>query len=156
MAPRICQRALVSPSPATSRSPAVRIRLLSLENVEDEVGQYHQDGRRSSNACSFVAISRVLTSSCQSNMSLSYRIDIMQANVRSSSCPICNPWIPPSRSNVSSRSMRPPVVLVNVFTLDKADEQAFLEAWQVDAASWHEAAAGVHLDPTSPRDRRRP
>ena len=27
-----------------------------------------------------------------------------------------------------------PVVLVNVFTLDKADEQAFLEAWQVDAA----------------------
>ena len=26
-----------------------------------------------------------------------------------------------------------PVVLVNVFTLDKADEQAFLEAWQVDA-----------------------
>ena len=27
-----------------------------------------------------------------------------------------------------------PVVLVNVFTLDKADEQAFLETWQVDAA----------------------
>ena len=27
-----------------------------------------------------------------------------------------------------------PVVLVNVFTLDKADEQTFLEAWQVDAA----------------------
>src|SRR6201998_1594037 len=27
-----------------------------------------------------------------------------------------------------------PVVLVNVFTLDKADEQSFLEAWQVDAA----------------------
>lgn len=26
-----------------------------------------------------------------------------------------------------------PVVLVNVFTFDKADEQAFLEAWQVDA-----------------------
>jgi heme-degrading monooxygenase HmoA len=26
-----------------------------------------------------------------------------------------------------------PVVLVNVFTLDKADEQAFLEAWQDDA-----------------------
>jgi heme-degrading monooxygenase HmoA len=26
-----------------------------------------------------------------------------------------------------------PVVLVNVFTLDKADEQAFLEAWQPDA-----------------------
>jgi heme-degrading monooxygenase HmoA len=27
-----------------------------------------------------------------------------------------------------------PVVLVNVFTLDKADEQTFLEAWQNDAA----------------------
>ncbi|MBV8128739.1 MAG: antibiotic biosynthesis monooxygenase [Planctomycetaceae bacterium] len=27
-----------------------------------------------------------------------------------------------------------PVVLVNVFTLDKADEQAFLQAWQNDAA----------------------
>ena len=27
-----------------------------------------------------------------------------------------------------------PVVLVNVFTLDKADEQTFLRAWQEDAA----------------------
>jgi heme-degrading monooxygenase HmoA len=27
-----------------------------------------------------------------------------------------------------------PVVLVNVFTLDKADEQTFLQAWQDDAA----------------------
>ncbi|RKE39935.1 heme-degrading monooxygenase HmoA [Paraburkholderia sp. BL23I1N1] len=27
-----------------------------------------------------------------------------------------------------------PVVLVNVFTLDKADEQVFLQAWQDDAA----------------------
>jgi heme-degrading monooxygenase HmoA len=27
-----------------------------------------------------------------------------------------------------------PVVLVNVFTLDKADEQSFLEVWQKDAA----------------------
>jgi heme-degrading monooxygenase HmoA len=27
-----------------------------------------------------------------------------------------------------------PVVLVNVFTLDKADEQTFLKAWQEDAA----------------------
>jgi heme-degrading monooxygenase HmoA len=27
-----------------------------------------------------------------------------------------------------------PVVLVNVFTLDKADEQVFLKAWQADAA----------------------
>ena len=27
-----------------------------------------------------------------------------------------------------------PVVLVNVFTLDKADEQTFLQAWQTDAA----------------------
>jgi heme-degrading monooxygenase HmoA len=27
-----------------------------------------------------------------------------------------------------------PVVLMNIFTLDKADEQTFLDAWQVDAA----------------------
>jgi Antibiotic biosynthesis monooxygenase len=27
-----------------------------------------------------------------------------------------------------------PVVLVNVFTLDKVDEQTFLQAWQIDAA----------------------
>lgn len=27
-----------------------------------------------------------------------------------------------------------PVVLVNIFTLDKADEQTFLAAWQADAA----------------------
>jgi heme-degrading monooxygenase HmoA len=27
-----------------------------------------------------------------------------------------------------------PVVLVNIFTLDKADEQTFLQAWQDDAA----------------------
>lgn len=27
-----------------------------------------------------------------------------------------------------------PVVLVNVFTLDRVDEQTFLQAWQVDAA----------------------
>ncbi len=27
-----------------------------------------------------------------------------------------------------------PVVLVNVFTLDQADEQVFLQAWQADAA----------------------
>jgi heme-degrading monooxygenase HmoA len=27
-----------------------------------------------------------------------------------------------------------PIVLVNVFTLDKADEQTFLQAWQEDAA----------------------
>jgi heme-degrading monooxygenase HmoA len=26
------------------------------------------------------------------------------------------------------------IVLINIFTLDKADEQAFLEAWQADAA----------------------
>jgi hypothetical protein len=28
-----------------------------------------------------------------------------------------------------------PVMLVNVFTLDKADEQTFLKTWQDDAAS---------------------
>jgi hypothetical protein len=45
----------------------------------------------------------------------------------------CARWTPPFRLNVSSGSMPAPVVLVNVFTLDKADEQTFLKAWQDDA-----------------------
>ena len=42
------------------------------------------------------------------------------------------------------------VVLVNLFTLDKADENTFLKA------RGHEAAAGFHLDPASSRNRREP
>lgn len=41
--------------------------------------------------------------------------------------------IPPSRSNASSASKPPPLVLVNVFTLENADEPTFLQAWEKDA-----------------------
>lgn len=41
--------------------------------------------------------------------------------------------IPPSRSNISLASKPPPLVLVNVFTLDRADERTLLQAWQNDA-----------------------
>jgi len=41
-----------------------------------------------------------------------------------------NPAFPIERQLAVDAS---PVVLVNVFTLDKADEQAFLEAWRDDA-----------------------
>jgi heme-degrading monooxygenase HmoA len=36
-----------------------------------------------------------------------------------------------------------PVVLVNVFTLDKADEEAFLKAWQDDAAFMKQQAGFI-------------
>ena len=40
-----------------------------------------------------------------------------------------------------------PVVLVNVFTLDKADEQNFLDVWQDDAAFMKRqpGCSGEHL-----------
>src|SRR5216684_5089138 len=49
-------------------------------------------------------------------------------------CRCCALSTPPSRSNARSQSRPGPVVLVNVFTLDKADEQTFLKTWQDDAA----------------------
>ena len=48
-----------------------------------------------------------------------------------------------------------PVVLVNVFTLDKADEQT-LPQDLAGRRGLHEAPAGLHLHPASPRDRRKP
>ena len=48
-----------------------------------------------------------------------------------------------------------PVVLVNVFTLDKADEQTLLQD-PGGPHSLHDAPGGLHLHPTSPRDRRLP
>jgi len=43
-----------------------------------------------------------------------------------------------------------PVVLVNLFTLDKADEQTFLETWQDDAA-FMKRQPGFNLHSASPR-----
>ena len=48
-----------------------------------------------------------------------------------------------------------PVILVNPFTLDKADEQAFLKIWAARCC-FYEAATGLHLNPASSRDRRKP
>lgn len=48
-----------------------------------------------------------------------------------------------------------PVVLVNVFTMDEADEETFLQGLARRCVR-HDAAAGPHLDPASPRDRREP
>src|SRR5271165_511089 len=66
-------------------------------------------------------------------MSLSYRIDIMtpcgMEPVMSLLRPL-DPAFPIERQLAVDAS---PVVLVNIFTLDKADEQAFLETWQDDA-----------------------
>src|SRR4029077_5845253 len=48
-----------------------------------------------------------------------------------------------------------PVVLVNVVTLDKADEQTFLKTWQDDAA-FMKRPAWLHLHPASPSSWRKP
>ena len=48
---------------------------------------------------------------------------------------------------------RSPVSLVNLFTLDKADEPALLKAWEA-AALFMKRPAGLHLDPASSCDRR--
>ena len=44
-----------------------------------------------------------------------------------------------------------PVVLVNAFTLDSADEQNLLKAWQDDAVLMKRSR--LHIHPASPRDR---
>ena len=40
----------------------------------------------------------------------------------------------PASDRTPDRDRRPPVILVNPFTLDKANEQTFLKVWQDDAA----------------------
>jgi len=47
------------------------------------------------------------------------------------------------------------VVLVNVFTLNKADEQTFLQAWQDDGA-FMKRQSGFISTPAPPRNRRKP
>ena len=49
-----------------------------------------------------------------------------------------------------------PVVLVNVFTLDKADEQTFLQAWQSDAAFMKQSRASSRRSFTARSARARP
>ena len=46
-----------------------------------------------------------------------------------------------------------PVVMINYFTLDVADEEAFLKAWQTDHEFMREPAR-FHLNPTPSRGRR--
>src|SRR5262252_11065449 len=48
-----------------------------------------------------------------------------------------------------------PVVLMNVFALDKADEEAFLQAWRDDAAVLKQQPGFISTQ-ASPRNRRKP
>ncbi len=59
-----------------------------------------------------------------------FQPDIMEESLMPSLRPL-DPAFPIDRQLAVDAS---PVVLVNVFTLDKADEQTFLKAWQDDAA----------------------
>ena len=47
-----------------------------------------------------------------------------------------------------------PVVLVNVFTLDRADEQAFIKVWE-DDARFMKRQVRIHFNSASPRHRRK-
>jgi heme-degrading monooxygenase HmoA len=67
-------------------------------------------------------------------MSLSYPIDTMQPNRTEPVMPLMRPLDPAFPIERQLAVDATSVVLVNVFTLDKADEQTFLQAWQNDAA----------------------
>src|SRR5215475_6532885 len=131
MAPRICHRALVSPSLATRRSPAAKSRLLSLNRssmrfVRASPASVLLDFR----ICHHDVI---LTSSCQYTKPYRTRLTTynhIEEPVMSLLRPL-DPGFPIERQIAIEAA---PVVLVNVCTLDKADEQTFLQAWQNDAA----------------------
>ena len=62
-----------------------------------------------------------------------YHIDVMQPNAMERIMPVLRPLDPAFPIDRQIAIEASPVVLVNVFTLDKADEQTFLDAWQDDA-----------------------
>src|SRR5437016_4876404 len=64
-------------------------------------------------------------------MSPSYQIDIIRPTETIMPLRPLDPAFPIERQLAIDTA---PVVLVNVFTLDKADEQAFLQTWQDDSA----------------------
>lgn len=66
-------------------------------------------------------------------MSLLYQFDIMEPIGMETVMPLMRPLDPdfPIDRQIAIDAVS--IVLVNVFTLDKADEQTFLRAWQVDA-----------------------
>jgi heme-degrading monooxygenase HmoA len=57
----------------------------------------------------------------------------MQPNAKERIMPLLRPLDPAFPIDRQIAIEASPVVLVNVFTLDKVDEQTFLEAWQDDA-----------------------
>jgi heme-degrading monooxygenase HmoA len=66
-------------------------------------------------------------------MSSSYQFDIMQPIGTETAMPLMRPLDPAFPIDRQLPIDTTSIVLVNVFTLDKADEQTFLQAWQVDA-----------------------
>src|ERR1700704_5176465 len=66
-------------------------------------------------------------------MSASYQFDIIQPTGTETAMPLMRPLDPAFPIDRQIPIDAASIVLVNVFTLDKADEQTFLQAWQVDA-----------------------
>jgi heme-degrading monooxygenase HmoA len=66
-------------------------------------------------------------------MSASYQFDIIQPTGTETGMPLMRPLDPAFPIDRQIPIDAASIVLVNVFTLDKADEQTFLQAWQVDA-----------------------
>ncbi len=64
-----------------------------------------------------------------------YQIDIKQPNqMEKSTMSLMRPMDPAFPIDRQIAIDASAIVLINLFTLDKADEQAFLDAWQADAA----------------------
>jgi heme-degrading monooxygenase HmoA len=63
-----------------------------------------------------------------------HQIDIMQPNQMESTMSLMRPMDPAFPIDRQIAIDASAIVLINLFTLDKADEQSFLDAWQADAA----------------------
>src|SRR5258708_7729632 len=130
MAPRTCHRALVSPRPATNRSPTVKSRLLSLNRSSVRLVRASPAGVR---LVFFICHHKILlTSLCQ--YETLHRTILTSCNqVEKGACmSLLRPLDPSFPIERQIAIEAGPVVLVNVFTLDKADEQTFLKTWQND------------------------
>src|SRR5437660_8118293 len=131
MVPRICQRALVRPSPATSLSPAAIIRLLRPNSSRMRSVKAVPAGvLLASRICPHISM---LTSWCQLAMSTSYQMDTMSPYRTESAMSLLRPMDPAFPIERQLGVDASPVVLVNVFTFDKAGEQTFRQVWQDDA-----------------------
>src|SRR5260370_23871351 len=132
MARGLCTGALVSRGPAANRSPTVKSRLLSLNRSSMRLVRASPAGVRLvffichhktllTSLCQYETLHRTKSTSCN---------QIEKGACMSLLRPL-DPSFPIERQIAIEAG---PVVLVNVFTLDKADEQTFLKTWQDDAA----------------------